>query len=117
MDGGFIGGQNAPIRFGGGGGGGRAGAGGTGLMDRSRQRDLTRAQQRLAFGKGGQDRLGSDSVLQGLDSDLMDRIHQFTILKGVGSAREKEKVNEAMDSGEVRKVEGVVGTNARGGAR
>lgn len=115
--GGFIGGQNAPIRFGGASGAAGGGRAGGGLMDRSRQRDLTRTQQRLAFGKGGQDRLGSNSVLQGLDSDLMDRIHQFTILKGVGSAREKEKVNEAMDSGEVRKVEGVVGTNARGGAR
>ena len=113
MDRGLIGGQNAPIRFGGGGGGGRAG----GLMDRSRQRDLTRAEQRLAFQKGGQDRLGSDSVLQGLDSDIMDRINQFSIIKGVGSAREKDKVTDAMASGEVRKFDGVVGTNARGGAR
>ena len=113
MEGGFIGGQNAPIRFGGG-GGGRAGGG---LMDRSRQRDLTRTEQRLAFQKGGQDRLGSDSVLRGLDTDRMDRINQFSIMSGVGSAREKEKVSEAIDSGEVRKFDGVIGTNARGGGR
>ena len=104
MEGGFIGGQNAPIRFGGASGAAGGGRAGGGLMDRSRERDLTRAKQRLAFGK-----------LQGLDSDLMDRIHQFTIHKGVGSAREKEKVNEAMASGEVRKFDGVIATNARGG--
>tara|TARA_Y100000401_G_C8290517_1_gene208413 strand:+ start:680 stop:991 length:312 start_codon:yes stop_codon:yes gene_type:complete len=103
MEGGFIGGQNAPIRFGGGGGGGRAGGG---LMDRSRERDLTRAKQRLAIGK-----------LQGLDKDIMDRIHQFSIIHGVGSAREKDKVRDAMASGEVRKFDGVIATNARGGGR
>ena len=38
-------------------------------------------------------------------------------MSGVGSAREKEKVSEAIDSGEVRKFDGVIGTNARGGGR
>lgn len=103
-----------------------------GGIARLQDTDRVRAERRLAIQKLGQERLGSETGLPNLPSDLLDRINQYQISMGMGSRRELTKLEDAKREGTVEPfadqgtqtminmmarimTRGVVGTNARGG--